>query len=128
MLGDYTLTVTTIDPDADDAVADPEKLNDPPSGRYVQVEVTVTYDGSETVNPSAEVRATFLGADALNDDYTYVFINGDRRRDQDVRGGGTVTYPVFLDVSPNAIAGGAVELKVGYGADDPSQPWAVPAP
>lgn len=87
----------------------------------------MTYAGSETVRSSSEARPTFLGSDSLNYEDSYVYLGDDRRRDQDVRGGGTVTCPVFFDVPPDAIAGGAVELKVGYGADDPSQSWAVPA-
>lgn len=127
VLGDYTVTVTTLDPDANDVAADSLGINEPPGGRYVEAEVTVVYGGAETVRPSSEVRPTFLGSDSLNYDQAFVYLADDRRGDQDVRGGGTVTYPVFFDVPPDAIAAGAVELKVGYGADDPTAVWAVPA-
>lgn len=126
-VGDYTVTITGVNTDADAAIAEANQFNKPPTGRYVLADVSVVYNGTEEGIPWAQLQMAFLGTDARNYSWTSCTATVPRPGFQqpNLRAGGAAEYQVCFDLPAEAIAGGAIEAK-NYSQGQPAT-WAVPA-
>lgn len=120
--GDYSVTVTGVDTNANDVVAQANMFNQEPTGQYVLVDVAVTYNGSATGTPWVDLDWTYLGTDARDYDPALCAMEGTAMNQPDLRTGGTASYKMCFDVPAAAVSGGAVEAKEFL--EDP-QTWAV---
>lgn len=120
--GDYSVTVTGVNTNANAIVAEANMFNEEPTGQYVLVDVAVTYNGSATGTPWVDLDWTYLGTDARDYDSAFCAMEGTAMDQPDLRIGGTASYTVCFDVPAAAINGGAIEAKEFL--EDP-QTWAV---
>lgn len=60
-VGDWAVTVTTFDDNADEEIKQANQFNEPPSGRYVLATIEATYNGAGEGNLSFGLHMTFKG-------------------------------------------------------------------
>lgn len=63
-VGDYTVAVTDVLLDANDAVQQANEFNDDPEGQYVLVSLAVTYIGADEGDPWLDLDVELAGSDA----------------------------------------------------------------
>lgn len=126
-VGDYTVTITGVNTNADAAIAEANQFNKPPTGRYVLADVSVVYNGAEEGIPWAQLQMAFLGTDARNYSWTSCTATVPRPgfEQPNLRAGGAAEYQVCFDVPAEAVDGGAVQAE-WYLQGQPAT-WAVPA-
>jgi hypothetical protein len=118
---DWTVTVTEVVTNANDAIVAANEFNEQPQGQYVLVSYDATYGGNEpTADAWAELFFTFAGGDNV----IYQTAAAVTPRDAEsaptqVRPGGTVRLDATFDVPSEAIEGGSV--LVGGLLSDPVQ-------
>ncbi len=112
-VGEYEVTVDAVDLDADAEIAAANQFNDSPVGRYVLVDLTVTYAGAGEGDPWVDLTSSFVGTDArlyANSACTSVT----PRPAVDVPtllSGGTASFQWCMDVPPAAIDGGQLFVE-----------------
>ncbi|RBY79832.1 hypothetical protein DQ238_09355 [Geodermatophilus sp. TF02-6] len=120
-VGDYQVTVDSVQLDGNATVADANPFNEPPTGRYVITQLTATYTGSEEGSPGWDLTAVFHGSDArqYSDADCTATLPDDAVDAPTLNPGGTDTFQFCMDVPPAAIEGGqlSVEPTVGFDAD-----------
>ncbi|WP_432547273.1 DUF4190 domain-containing protein [Kineococcus sp. SYSU DK004] len=125
-VGDYVVTVTAVDPAADDVIAEANEFNDLPEGRYVLVDVTATYEGTaEEANPWIDLVAEFQGTDARNYSRCSAVVPRSAFDQPGLRTGGRAEYQVCFDVPVEAIAGGVVTIEQFGDFRDDRVAWAL---
>lgn len=125
-LGDYTVTVTSVDPDATDTLAAVDPTNDSADNRYVLVEMTVTYNGDGRGFPEYEVEPTYLGTkDTAYETGSCPATTPNSLDDVPaMTTGDTASYSVCMDVPANAISGGHISVEAGVQSDEHAY-WAT---
>jgi len=63
-VGEYTVTVTGVNLNANDQVMAANQFNEPPAGQYILVDLSVVYNGSEEGDPWVDLTTEFAGSDA----------------------------------------------------------------
>lgn len=116
VVGDYTVTVTAVNPNANDLIAAESEFNEAPTYQYMLVDLTVVYEGDLQGNPWIELPVAFVGNDAVTYDSTSCFadlpIDG---WDIDALDPGVSgSYQVCMDVPAEAVAGGSVGVGSLY--------------
>jgi len=126
-LSEYTVTVDSITANANDIVANENQFNDAPTGQYVLVNLTVTYNGADEGDPWLDLSTEFVGTDARKYDETScsAVIPNEASEVPTLLAGGTASYSVCLDVPPTAIEGGQVEVSESFSFDDVSVIWSI---
>jgi hypothetical protein len=126
-LSEYTITVNSVTANGNDIVAGANQFNDPPTGQYVLVSMTVTYNGSDEGDPWLDLTTEFVGSDARKYDTSSCFASiPDEVSDvPTLLSGGTASYQVCMDVPPTAITGGQVEVSESFSFDDDSATWVI---
>lgn len=109
--GDYTVTITQVNTNANDVVAAANMFNDAPTGQYVLVDVAATYNGGESGTPWIDLDWTFQGADARDYDSAYCALDNGEIDQPDLRRGGSAAYSICFDVPATAIEGGAIQAE-----------------
>jgi hypothetical protein len=127
-VGEYTVTVDRVIPDADGIVAHENQFNSPPDGRYVLVELTVTYNGDEEGDPWVDLSTDFVGTDARKYDTSscMAVVPQEASDVPTLLLGGTASYQECMDVPPTAVDGGRVQVSETFSFDDDgSAVWAI---
>jgi hypothetical protein len=126
-LGEYTVTVDRVIPNADDIVARANEFNSPPDGRYVIVELTVTYNGRQEGDPWLDLSPEFVGTDSRKYDSTTctAVVPHEASDVPTLLPGGDASYQECMDVPAAAVAGGRVEVSESFSFDDDSAVWAI---
>lgn len=126
-LGEYTVTVDSVTQDANDVIAGENSFNDPPTGQYVLVDLTVTYNGADEGDPWLDLSTNFVGTDARKYDTTscMAVVPNEASSVPTLLAGGTASYQVCMDLPPAAIAGGQVEVSESFSFDDTALVWAI---
>ena len=121
-VGDYTVTVTGIDLDADEEMAAVE-FNEPAEGRYVLADVSVVFNGTEEGDPWIDLNHVFVGADALQYDWaSCAATEPNPVFDVPTMGtGASASYQVCMDVPPEAIDGGSFFIEELFAFDGESR-------
>lgn len=127
-VGDYTVAITAVNQDATQAIAEANEFNEPAVGRYVLVDVSVTYNGTEPeANPWIDLDLGFQGTDARN--YSTAScsavvpspaINGPA-----LRTGGSATFQECFDVPADAVAGGLVSADETLSFTSEQAVWSI---
>lgn len=116
-LGDWTVTVTAVDPSATARVLAENPFNEPPtSGAYVVVDLTATYRGSTWGTPFDLTVAMINGDGQVIEPYSFrtaVVCPDDLLTQPDVVAGGSVTGSVCLDIA--TYTSGIVNVSTGFG-------------
>jgi hypothetical protein len=126
-LTEYTVTVDSVTTNANDIVAAENQFNSPPTGQYVLIGLTVTYNGADEGDPWLDLSTDFIGTDARKYDTSScsAVTPNEGSNVPTLLAGGTATYQVCMDVPPAAIAGGLVEVSECFSFDDVSATWAI---
>ncbi|OMQ16428.1 hypothetical protein A7K94_0202560 [Modestobacter sp. VKM Ac-2676] len=126
-LSDYTVTVDSVTTNANDIVANENQFNEPPTGQYVLVDLTVTYNGSDEGDPWLDLSTEFVGTDARKYDTSscMAVVPNEASDVPTLLAGGTASYQVCMDLPPTAIDGGQVEVSESFSFDDVSVAWAI---
>lgn len=125
-VGDYSVTVTAVNQDATQVIADANSFNAAADGRYVLVDLTATYNGDQPeANPWIDLTTGFQGTDARNYSTTSCdAVVPNAAFDQPgLRAGGTASYQVCFDVPVEAIAGGLVSVEQFANFEDDQVAW-----
>lgn len=129
VVGDYTVTLTAIDTDADDVIAATDPYNSAPAHRYVLVDVTVTFAGEDEGDPYWDLDAAVLGTDGrvYPASSCWAALPRDPMDLDPVAPGATASYQVCMDVPAEAAAGATVRVEELFTFDAaPPAFWAVP--
>lgn len=112
-VGDWTVTVTEVIPNANDQIAAANEFNEPPQGQYVLVSYTATYGGAESSSDASfELFLSFAGSDnVIYQSASAVTPADSAAAPTEVRPGGTVTLDEVFDVPPEAIEGGSIVIE-----------------
>lgn len=126
-LSEYTVTVDSVTSNANDIVANENPFNEPPTGQYVLVGLTVTYHGSDEGDPWLDLSTNFIGTDARKYDTSscMAVVPNEASDVPTLLAGGTASYQVCMDMPPTAIDGGQVEVSESFSFDDVSLVWAI---
>ncbi|WP_447925695.1 hypothetical protein [Georgenia muralis] len=121
-VGDYTVTVTGIDLDADEEMGAVE-FNEAAEGRYVLADVSVVFNGTDEGDPWIDLNHVFVGADALQYDWaSCTATEPNPVFDVPTMGtGASASYQVCMDVPPEAIEGGSFFIEELFAFDDASR-------
>jgi len=125
---EYQVAVTSVKLDANAEVAAANQFNDPPGGRYILVQLSVTYVGAEEGTPWIDLSETFVGTDARQYDASACGAVVDQRAMQvpTLENGGNASYEVCMDVPPAAIEGGKIFVEDSMSFRDRSRIyWAI---
>ncbi|SDO72346.1 DUF4190 domain-containing protein [Geodermatophilus sp. DSM 45219] len=121
-VGDYEVTVDSVELDANASVAAANEFNEAPAGQYVVTQLTVTYTGTEEGMPGWDLSAVFHGSDArqYSDAECMAVLADDALDAPTLNPGGTDTFQFCMDVPAQAIAGGqlSVEPTVSFDSDE----------
>ncbi|MGY1690393.1 hypothetical protein [Geodermatophilus sp. SYSU D01105] len=119
-VGDYLVAVTSVDLDGDAVVEDANAFNDPPSGRYVVVEVDAQYVGDDEGKTFWDLSYVFNGTDArqYSDGDCGAILPNDAIDAPTLNPGGSASYQVCMDVPPSAIDGGVLFIEPLVSFDD----------
>ena len=126
-LGEYTVTVDSVTQNANDVLANENMFNEPPTGQYVLVDLTVTYNGTDEGDPWLDLSTNFVGTDARKYDTTscMAVVPNEASSVPTLLAGGTASYQVCMDLPPTAIAGGQVEVTESFSFDDAAVVYAI---
>ncbi|MGY1640810.1 hypothetical protein ACI782_06695 [Geodermatophilus sp. SYSU D00703] len=117
---DYLVAVTSVNLDGDAVVDDANQFNDPPTGRYVIIEVDAQYVGDDEGHVLWDLSYVFNGTDARqydNFDCGAVLPNGAGDAPT-LNPGGSASFQVCMDVPPAAIDGALLFIEPLFSFDD----------
>ncbi|GAA1648275.1 DUF4190 domain-containing protein [Georgenia ruanii] len=126
-VGDYTVTVRSVNPDANEIMADANLYNDAPTNQFVLVEVSVAYHGDAEGDAWLDLNHVFQGADSRQYDWASCdAIEPNSVMDvPTLTAGGTADYQVCMDVPAAAIEGGTVFVEEAFSFDGARAYWAA---
>ena len=120
---EYQVQVLGVKLDATDEVVANNMFNKPPKGRYVLVDLAVTYAGAKEGNPWVDLSPTFVGTDARQYDASSCGASLDNGAMQvpTLEKGGQANYQVCMDVPTGAIDGGKIFIQKSFSMNSKSR-------
>jgi hypothetical protein len=125
---EYLVAVTAVKLDANAEVAAANQFNDPPSGQFVLVQLSVTYVGMEEGTPWIDLSETFVGTDARQYDASAcgAVVDQGAMEVPTLENSGTASYQLCMDVPAAAIEGGKIFVENSMSFRDKSRIyWAI---
>lgn len=111
-LGDWEVTVTDIDFNAADQIAEANQFNDEASGRYVLATYEATYHGDERTADLFALSWSFTTTDQeVHQPASVVTPLEDTDEPTSVRKGGTLKAEVVFDLDPKLVDGGLLSVE-----------------
>ncbi|MDT0202519.1 hypothetical protein [Nocardioides sp. AE5] len=112
-LGDWTVTVTEVVANADDALATANEYNDEPRGQYVLVTYEAVYNGAErTADAASDLTWTFVTPSAeVLDEASQTTPAEAADWTTTVRTGGKARGQALFDVDPTQVEGGTISVE-----------------
>ena len=121
-VGDYEVSVDSVELDGNATVAGANEFNEEPTGQYVVIQVTATYTGTEEGMPGWDLSAIFHGTDSrqYSDSECSEVLPDDAMDAPTLNSGGSDTFQFCMDVPPTAITGGqlSIEPTMSFSADE----------
>lgn len=110
---EYQVQVLGVKLDATEEVVANNMFNDQPDGRYVLVDLAVTYAGTDEGNPWVDLSPTFVGTDARQYDAGScgASLDNGAMNVPTLEKGGQASYQVCMDVPVGAIEGGKIFIQ-----------------
>lgn len=124
IVGDeYQVQVLSVKLDATDEVVANNMFNDPPEGRYILVDLAVTYAGADEGNPWVDLSPTFVGTDARQYDAGScgASLDNGAMNVPTLERGGQANYQVCMDVPIGAIEGGKIFIQRSFSMNSKSR-------
>lgn len=112
-VGEYTVTVSSVQLDATDVILGFNQFNDPPQGQYVLVTLDVVYNGSEEGDPWLDLNSKFVGSDSRQYGESTCLATLEREGFSvpTLENGGAAQYEVCMDVPAAALPGKRVLVE-----------------
>jgi len=126
-VGDYTVTVTAVNPSANDVLAETNMFNEAPTNQYVLVDLAVVYNGAAEGTPWIDLTAKFTGTDARQyDESSCDAVTPSSAIDvPTLNTTGAASFNVCMDVPAEAIAGGTVSVEETMSFTPTKVFWAI---
>ena len=126
-LDEYTVTVTGISLNANDALAAANTFNEAPTGQYVMADVSVVYNGAEEGDPWIDLSFVFQGTDARQyDESSCTAVTPTPVFDvPTLVAGGAADFQVCMDLPPEAIEGGSFFVEPIFSFDGTRATWNI---
>jgi hypothetical protein len=112
-LGDYQVRVDGVELNGNATVAAANQFNEAPTGQYVVVTVTATYQGATEGDPGFDISAVYNGTDSrqYSDSECSASLPQDAMDAPTLNPGGTATFQFCMDVPAAAVAGGSLFME-----------------
>ncbi|KAE8764086.1 DUF4190 domain-containing protein [Georgenia thermotolerans] len=127
-VGDYTVTVTGVNLNANDIITAENMFNEEPTNQYVLVDLSVVYNGDEEGDPWIDLTHSFQGTDARQyDSSSCNAVEPNSIMDvPTLTQGGSADYQVCMDVPAAAMEGASVFVEEIFSFTDDSRAyWSV---
>ena len=124
-VGDYTVTVTDVQLDANEAVLGANSFNEDPAGQYVLVTLDVTYTGDEQGDPWADLSLELAGSDnRIYDTSSCEAVAPNPAMDvPTLTTGGSATFDECFDVPAEALTNPRVSVEDWMSWGDSAVTW-----
>ncbi|MCK0112465.1 DUF4352 domain-containing protein [Ornithinimicrobium sp. F0845] len=124
-VGDYTVAVTEVQLNANDALQATNSFNEAPEGQYVLVSLDVTYNGDEEADPWLDLFIELAGSDArVYDTSTCMAVTPNTVMDvPTLTAGGQATFDVCFDVPQEALDNPKIYVEDSMSFDDTRAIW-----
>lgn len=126
-VGEYTVTVTAVNLDAGDVLAEANQFNEPATNQYVLADVSVVYTGAEEGDAWLDLSHVFMGTDARQYDASAcdAVTPAPVMEAPTLNSGGAADYQVCFDVPAEAMDGGRIFVEESFSWDESRAYWAV---
>lgn len=126
-IGEYTVTVTGVNLNANEQVLAENQFNEPPAGQYVLVDMAVVYNGAEEGDPWIDLSTEFAGSDARQYSTTTcsAVLPNPAHEVPSLTNGGAGDYSVCFDVPAEAVNDAKVLVKTSFSFKDDRVYWAA---
>lgn len=126
-VGEYTVTVTAVNLDAGDVLAEANQFNEPATNQYVLADVSVVYTGAEEGDAWLDLSHVFMGTDARQYDASAcgAVTPAPVVEAPTLNNGGAADYQVCFDVPADAMDGGRIFVEESFSWDESRAYWAV---
>lgn len=120
---EYQVQVLSVKLNATDEVVANNMFNKPPKGRYILVDLAVTYAGAKEGNPWVDLAPTFVGTDARQYDASScgASLDNGAMKVPTLEKGGQANYQVCMDVPVGAIEGGKIFIQKSFSMNSKSR-------
>lgn len=124
-VGEYTVTVTGVNLNANDPVMAANQFNEPPAGQYVLVDLSVVYNGSEEGDPWVDLTTEFAGSDARQySTTTCSAVSPNPAFDvPTLTNGGAGNYSVCFDVPAESVTDAKILVESSFSFKDDRVYW-----
>lgn len=113
-IGDWSVKVTEVALNANDAIHRANQFNEKPKGQYVLVTYDATYNGAERIGNVWDLSWSLTGNDnKINDTASVVNQADNESWPYEARKGGTVTGQAVFDVKADLLTGAILSVE-GY--------------
>lgn len=122
-IGDYSVTVSSVQLDATDEVLSFNPVNQAPSGQYVLITLNVVYNGAAEGDPWLELSTNFVGSDNRQyyESSCAALLEQGGASVPTLENGGQADYQVCMDVPAAAVPGERVLVEETLAFDGPSE-------
>ncbi|MBF4993241.1 DUF4190 and DUF4352 domain-containing protein [Arthrobacter gandavensis] len=122
-VGDYAVTVSSVQLGATDAILGFNEFNQAPEGQYVLITLDVVYNGTEEGDPWLDLRTNFVGSDNRQYDESTCLAVLDLQGTSvpTLENGGEAQYEVCMDVPAAALPGQRVLVEDTFGLTEPTE-------
>ncbi len=122
-VGEYTVTVSSVQLDATDAILGFNEFNQAPEGQYVLMTLDVVYNGNEEGDPWLDLTPAFVGSDSRQYDESTCTAALDLEGTSvpTLENGGAAQYEVCMDIPAAALPGQRVLVEETFGIRGPTE-------
>lgn len=124
-LGGYTVSVSEVQLDANEAVQGANSFNDSPEGQYVLVSLDLTYNGDEEGDAWLDLSVKLSGSDSrIYDTSSCMAVSPNPITDlPTLTAGGSGEFDVCFDVPPKALHNPEVIVEESFSFEDNRAVW-----
>ena len=122
-VGEYSVSVSSVQLNATDAILGFNEFNQAPEGQYVLITLDVVYNGNEEGDPWLDLTPAFVGSDSRQYDESTCTATLDLEGTSvpTLENGGAAQYEVCMDVPATALPGQRVLVEETFGLTEPTE-------
>lgn len=122
-VGEYSVSVSSVQLNATDAILGFNEFNEAPDGQYVLITLDVVYNGNEEGDPWLDLTPAFVGSDSRQYDESTCTATLDLEGTSvpTLENGGAAQYEVCMDVPATALPGQRVLVEETFGLTEPTE-------
>lgn len=126
-VGDYDVTVVSVDLEATDEILAENEFNEPPTNDdYALVTVRATYVGDEEGTPSSDLTVTLDGGDGVQyEEFECGAVTPNGTDFTTLTNGGATSYDLCWDYRTEAADGASLFVEAFLAADEERTYWSI---